>query len=148
MTPPISIRDSVVTETGIYAANLIIREILDFRYEIKKTSTEHQGEGIMFTADLGSDTAIHVFLIKRKEHRKRNSELDDRWYPAFAWVEEGFEESFFILHFSPKDIHAYYAPPKIIGYSEVAVVDRDKVLSYKRMHNVEPNRHVKPKVLL
>jgi len=145
---PISYRNTLAEDTALYAAKLILLHILDLEYEIKSMSRTHIGEGLVFVVDLGADICIKIFLVKREEHSRRNSELDDRWYPAFAQIVMGFEERSFILHFAPADINAYDVPPRIIGYSEVPINQSDKVLSWRRMHNIEPNRHDRPKVYI
>ncbi|MFH1909806.1 MAG: hypothetical protein ABIJ72_01250 [bacterium] len=143
---PIIYKNTPAEDTALYAAKLILFHILDLKYEIHGMSRTHIGGGLVFVVDFGVDICIKIFLVKREEHSRRNSELDDRWYPAFAQIEMGIEERLFILHFAPTDINAYDAPPKIIGYSEVPINQSDKVLSWRRMHNIEPNRHDRPKV--
>jgi hypothetical protein len=98
---------------------------------------------VCFVADLGGGNYIKIMLVKRPADEDMNSELDDRWYPAFAQTEEqgGFLERWFVFHFDPEDIHAYQVPPKIIGYTE-----SKKEFTDERLHQVEPNRRRKPRV--
>lgn len=145
---PISHRNTPAEETALYAAKLILLHILDLEYEIHGMSRTRIGGGLVFVVDLGTGICIKIFLVKREEHSRRNSELDDRWYPAFAQIVMGIKERFFILHFAPTDINAYDVPPRIIGYSEVPIDQSDEVLSWRRMHNIEPNRHDWPKVYI
>jgi len=147
MAPPILFRNSLLKNTGIYAVNAILVHILDLRYEMQQTAIERVASGYMFTAFLGGESFASIYLAKRRVHPRRNSELDDRWYPAFAKVQEGLgEPRYFMLHFSPRDIHAFEVPPRVIGYTEVSARDVDRVLSGKRMGDVEFNRHARPKV--
>ena len=147
---PISFRDSLVAQTGRYAVQLILdnREqfelLADPDLKIRSTSVKREGNNFVFFAELAQDKTIKVFLVKRRVCKDTNSELDDRWFPAFAKIEIELEEQFLILYFSPKDIHAYNAPPMILGCT---IVQRG-TLSGKRLANIEPNRKGNPKIWL
>lgn len=158
---PISVRDSDITATGLYAAKVVLREILDLGYEIKdywtiSESRELRAEAVLsddapvkpkvwflphpipfeqltqeekkrvmkrqkskfwsrkkapaivypvfcLVVDLGGGNFIKIILVKRPVDEDTNSELDDRWYPAFVKTEEnaGLVERYFIFHFHP-----------------------------------------------